>query len=195
MNTSNCKTSNLNIIFHKCFNSRVVHSSYSKCITEEECRNNLDGTVKGNWFVFNNICVNDCPQKYRKEIQSNMTTCIFCGDRCSKHCIVKESLESMGDIEKIHGCTHIEGSIVLRYGGMGVHELEEYFSSVKYIRDGLVIARSQYIRTLNFLTNLTEIEGRNLDNRYAILMYENQNLERLWNVSNPNFKLKIRNGK
>lgn len=156
--------------------------------------NNLGGTVQGSWFVFNNSCIIDCPQNFYKKVLKNNTFCIFCGDKCTKYCTVKEPLESMNDVEKLQGCTHIEGSLVLRYGGIGVGELEEYLASIKYIRDGLVIARSQYIRTLDFLTNLTEIEGKNLDSRYAILVYENQNLQRLWNFSHPNFKLQIHNG-
>lgn len=178
--------------------SRFIHPFYSKCITEEQCTNNLDGTVKGNWFIFNNTCTDDCPQNYYKGVSktSNKTTCIYCGSQCVKNCTVKEPLESMSDAEKLQGCTRIDGSLVITLNSdVDIGELTEYLGSVKYIRDGLVIARTMFIKNLNFLTNLNEIEGKNLSKRYALLVYENQNLQHLWNFSDPTFKLKIRNGK
>lgn len=177
------------------FNFRIIHSAFNKCISEEQCTSNLDGAIKGDWFVFRNNCINDCPQRFYKEVlKNNGSTCTFCGDKCTKYCTVTETLQSMNDVEKLQGCTHIEGSLVLGYGDIGISDLENYLASIKYISDGLVIARSQFIRTLDFLMNLEEIGGKNLRNRYAILIYENQNLQRLWNFSDPNFKLKIRNG-
>ncbi|KAJ8926176.1 hypothetical protein NQ314_021476 [Rhamnusium bicolor] len=108
----------------------------------------------------------------------------------------------MDKLQKLKGCTHINGSLVIRLAGVDINtentiveDFDEYLGSVKYIRDTLIVARTNSIKSLSFLKNLRLIKGENLENqKYAIFFFENQNLQKLWDFEDKNFTLKIERG-
>jgi insulin receptor len=74
-----------------------------------------------------------------------------------------------------------------------VKELENSLSDIVEIEDYLKIARSFPIVSLSFLKNLKRIKGNRLESsKYSLIIWDNQNLEELWN---ENQDVKIEKGK
>lgn len=169
-----------------------------KCVTEHECRTMLNGT----WWIYGDECVNECPLNYEQTVKDGRFTCKYCGGNCSKWCEVSSAIDSLAKVQALKGCTHINGSLMIRMSGFVSHRSEEVIIrelwegnllSVKYISDSLVVSWTNSLHSLDFLANLTEIGGNKLErDRFAIFFYENKKLQRLWNFNN--FTLKIKRG-
>lgn len=88
------------------------------------------------------------------------------------------------------GCAIIDGPLEIQIRSSAksidsatniVKELENSLIEIVEIRDYLKIARSFPIVSLNFLKNLKVIKGEKLEsNKYAIFIWDNQNLQRLF---------------
>nr|CAI5836935.1 unnamed protein product [Callosobruchus analis] len=102
-------------------------------------------------------------------------------------------------LERHLGCTHINGSLNIYFKDDNIDGLEAELTvnlgSVVSISGNLVIRRTKGIRSLSFLQKLRYIGGEKPENgKYSVFIYENQNLRKLWNFSDPNFHLRINNG-
>ncbi|XP_018571455.1 insulin-like peptide receptor isoform X2 [Anoplophora glabripennis] len=168
-----------------------------KCVTENECRTMLNGT----WWIYEDQCVNECPLNYEQTVRDNHLTCKYCGNKCTKWCKINNNVDSLDKVQALKGCTHINGSLMIRMSGVTskseeviIRELwEGNLLSVRYISDSLVVALTNSLHSLDFLVNLREIGGKKLERgRFAIFVYENKKLQRLWNFQNST--LKIKNG-
>ncbi|CAH1968781.1 unnamed protein product, partial [Acanthoscelides obtectus] len=172
----------------------VIHSDSFRCLTADECR-----ATKGTWWVFGNHCVNDCPPYYEQHESKHGFECRHCGHNCTRYCHLKHPVESKDKLEHLKGCTHINGSLNIYFKEDNIDGLEaelmENLGSVVRISGNLIIRRTKGIRSLNFLQKLRYIGGEKPENgKYSVFIYENQNLRKLWNFSDPNFHLKINNG-
>lgn len=148
------------------------------CVTEEECMafNNNSKT----WWVFQNECLKECPPKH--ELKNG--SCVLCEDICHKVC-PGTTVTNLDSIEQLNGCTNITGFLTIRLDAdvkVDIeHELEKNLGYIEEIEEYLKISRSMPIKNLNFLRNLHTIKGKKLEQkRYAVLIHENQNLQKLW---------------
>ncbi|XP_060532183.1 insulin-like peptide receptor isoform X2 [Cylas formicarius] len=166
------------------------------CLTEEECFN----FKKNAYWTFGDTCVNDCPPRYESIMVDGKKSCRLCDSSCVRYCKVSNAIETLNELQKFKGCTHINGSLVLKLAAVGGHseqileELKASLGLVRYVRDYLIIGRMNSMKDLRFLENLTTIEGQNLTNNRALFIYENQNLQKLWDFDAKNFSLNILNG-
>jgi insulin receptor len=131
--------------------------------------------------------VDQCPPGYEEVGNGTVTMgCQPCQGRCSHEC-VGGLVSSIEDAQKLRGCTTILDSLEIFIRGYGNHivrELEENLAAIEEIQGYLKVSRSFPLTSLNFLKNLHIIHGNRLeDNRYALLVLENQNLQELWNWS------------
>lgn len=169
--------------------SRFVNRNSMKCLTEAECTSMLKGT----WWVFANECMHECPLLY-EQVSPELGRCRYCGDNCVKMCNGM-LVNTLADIEEMKACTHINTSLEIRVSDPQlVPYLEINLGRIEEITGNLKIGRSNAIKSLSFLRRLRKIGGKTLENkRYALFVYENQNLQRLWDF-NGNFTLEISDG-
>jgi hypothetical protein len=125
-----------------------------------------------------------------------MFSCKECNGPCLKEC-PGTIVDSIASAQKLRGCTHIKGNleIAIRDGQNIVRELEESLSGIEVISGYLKIFRSFPLISLNFLNNLTEIKGQNLEMKdYTLVVLDNQNLQELWNwTTRPPLKIGSKN--
>lgn len=165
-----------------------------RCVTEDDCQllshSYMDPSavdyVKRRW-AFNGSCVDQCPPGYEEVGNGTVTRgCQPCKGRCS-HACDGGLVSSIEDAQKLRGCTTILKSLEILIRGYGSHivrELEENLAAIEEIHGYLKVSRSFPLTSLNFLKNLRVIHGTKLeDDRYALLVLENQNLQELWNWS------------
>lgn len=99
---------------------------------------------------------------------------------CRKECR-GAFLNNIETVQKLRGCTTIEGSLEIQIkGGENiVKELERSLGDIVEINGYLKIARSFPLVSLGFLRSLRHINGAS-DNEHALIVQDNQNLEKLW---------------
>lgn len=129
-------------------------------------------------------------------------TCKPCNETCLKRCIVKNIVDSIETANALKGCSIIDGPLEIQIRGTAkspelgkniVRELEASLSDIVEINDYLKIARSHPILSLSFLKNLKKIRGNRLESgRNALVVWENHNLEELWDEKQD---IEILNGK
>lgn len=108
-------------------------------------------------------------------------------------CTAQKDIDSINDAKKLHGCTHINGSLNITARHRKVIEaLDENLSSIEVISDYLMI-NSTRLRSTNFLKNLMVIRGERLDGLYSFVVFENENLVKFWDY-HDNFNLTILSG-
>lgn len=117
-----------------------------------------------------------------------------CNGPCLKNC-TGMILSSSDSINKMAGCTYINGNLEIALTGDGtnlVQALERNLQNVMVITGYLKIFRSVPLVSLNFLKNLKEIGGGNLCmNDYSLVVLHNSNLQELWNwTGRPALKIK-----
>lgn len=90
-------------------------------------------------------------------------------------------LNNIESVQKLRGCTTIDGSLEIQIKGGDniVKELERSLADIAEINGYLKIARSFPLVSLGFLRNLRKIHGSS-DNEYALIVQDNQNLQQLW---------------
>lgn len=172
----------------QCPLNKVRHSLLSYCVTEKECPTLLNGT----WWTFQGQCVDICPPHYT-QVSEEKGWCEYCGSECTKVCDGTQ-VDSIATAQTLRGCTYINGSLSIRIDSKStVDELEETLGLIEEIDGYLKIYRSYPLYTLEFFKKLKVIHGRELENRrYALIVFENQNLHKLWNWDN--FTIAIKNG-
>ncbi|XP_045769194.1 insulin receptor-like isoform X2 [Maniola jurtina] len=171
-----------------------------RCVTEQECRSTpppqddfADAvqrapTIRAYKLLFNRSCVYFCPSGYMEVGSRYNSTCQRCPNRgCNQECLGGK-IDSITSAELFHGCTHVKGTldISLRTGGgntMAV--LEQSLGEVREISGSLRVVRSYPLVSLMFLRSLRTIGGRETDNKgQSLYIFNNPNLELLWNWSN-----------
>ncbi|KAB0790030.1 hypothetical protein PPYR_15663 [Photinus pyralis] len=170
----------------KCKKPKIIYPEYGKCITKSECQK----LPHGPWWSFKEECVKSCPTGYNK--LTNREGCELCLN-CSKYCDGIE-INSIASAETLTGCTHVNGPLSIRVNSMNMaNELEKSLGSIKEITHYLKIYRSYALTSFESLRNLKVIHGQQLyNNRHAVVVYENQDLHKLWpTTSSP---IKIKNG-
>ncbi|XP_050501064.1 insulin-like growth factor 1 receptor [Diabrotica virgifera virgifera] len=96
---------------------------------------------------------------------------------------------------KLKGCTHLNGSLIIKMPDVEMDDLNKYLGKVVNISGMLMIARTRKLSSLHFLRNITYIGSdrtpeMDMYSNYSIFMYENQNLQQLLNYTNLNLTLK-----
>ncbi|KAF5302261.1 hypothetical protein FQA39_LY10300 [Lamprigera yunnana] len=171
-----------------CPKNKVLHTLAGYCVTEEECPTLLNGS----WWSFQGHCTNTCPPKYQ-QVSKEEGWCLYCGDECIKTCngILVDAIEAA---QQLVGCTHITGSLSIRvFSKSAADELEESLGTIEEIDGYLKVYRSYPLTNLEFMKKLRVIHGKELDNRrHSLIVFENQNLHKLWDWDNLN--LTIKNG-
>lgn len=177
--------------------SRYHHTFLQQCVTKEECAT----AVKGEWFITNGTCRNDCPPFYERKSAAE-GYCVYCGIECTKVCGNGNEtyfVENLDSIMEFKECTHINGSLFIRQIKHKdlLKEFKESFQYVLEITGFFKIERSDSITSLqDILPRLRIIGGNYLEkDGYALYVFENVNLEKLWNWTNPKEVLKIKKGK
>lgn len=84
--------------------------------------------LNGTWWINNDQCVNECPLYYAQTIKDGLITCKFCGNNCTKWCEANNPIDSLAKVQALKGCTHINGSLIIRMAGVS-HNNEEVWKS------------------------------------------------------------------
>ncbi|XP_026277829.2 insulin-like receptor isoform X2 [Frankliniella occidentalis] len=175
-----------------------------RCVLAHECHQMVkpkgyEGEHNYPWRPFNDSCVLECPPGYsEKRIPSSVEglnetfSCEKCNGTCEKECRA-DHVDNIAASQRLRGCTVIKNSLEIQIhkGKNLVKELEENLKSIREIRGYLKITRSVPLVSLNFLKNLEIIHGEDLTgDKYALLVHDNQNLQKLWDwSSNSTFKI------
>ncbi|KAG5669147.1 hypothetical protein PVAND_017042 [Polypedilum vanderplanki] len=176
-----------------------------RCITKAQCYDlNTEGILKdpeSPFIPFNGECRKDCPPNYKKVNTGRKLTCEKCVGPCLKECPFG-SVDSIEAAQALKGCNIIDGPLEIQIRRISKHpesgrnvvkELENSLSGIVEIKGFLKIARTSSLLSLSFLKNLRKIHGNSLDaGRYAMIVWENPNLQELWNASH---KIEIVRGK
>jgi len=149
-------------------------------LTEDECTHQKKVHHAGE-------CVSDCPTGFVRQNQ----TCVACeGRTCWKKCkgqqIVNES-----ELNELKGCQIIEGALEISIKKFNRKNLDEAVADIIEIEDFLKISRMAALTSLESFKTLMYIKGKRLDsNKFALIVWENQNLQELFGDR----KVEIENG-
>ncbi|KAG5667137.1 hypothetical protein PVAND_015134 [Polypedilum vanderplanki] len=180
----------------KCPNGTFAHLE-RRCLTRDQCYDlNNDSVLKehdATFIPFEKECRKDCPPNYRKVNTGRKIFCQKCQGSCLKECRFGNLVDSIEAAQSLKGCNIIEGPLEIQIRGITkspesgrniVKELESSLSDIQEIKGYLKIARSHAILSMSFLKNLRKIHGNSLEGgRNAIMVWENQNLQELWDES------------
>lgn len=102
-------------------------------------------------------------------------------------------MTDMATIRAVKGCKVINGSIELRFifTEKTIWELYKNFGEIHTITGALKISRCN-LESLDFLPKLRIIGGEKLFQNNSLMIYDNPNLDQLFNVTNP---IEIRKGR
>lgn len=103
------------------------------------------------------------------------------------------------DAERLEGCTIINGTLQIRMNEDHPHLIEELrrtLGRIQEIMGYLKVYRSNTLPSLEFLENLEIIHGQwELGHgKYSLMIYENANLQKLWNYGDYPMSLKLVTG-
>ncbi|VVD05182.1 unnamed protein product [Leptidea sinapis] len=140
-----------------------------RCVTEQECRSmpvpqaGSDGSrrapnIKAYKILHNRKCVYVCPSGY-------MEPCPASG--CVREC-AGGKVDSVASAELFRGCTHVRGNAL---------------GEIREIEGALRVVRSYPLVSLMFLKSLQRIGGRGIDKGQSLYIFNNPNLEMLWDWS------------
>ncbi|XP_056638936.1 insulin receptor-like isoform X1 [Diorhabda sublineata] len=185
------------VCVNECRPGKYVFPMLNKCVTKEACQNILPGI----WWINNGYCISECPEYHQVGTArvSNTDqldyTCEYCGNNCTKTCKAPEEIDALGTLQKLLGCTHINGSLIIKMSSVEPADLYKYLGSVRNISGMFMMTRTVRVSSLDFLKNLTYIgtdtsEEMKMYANYSIFMYGNQNLQQLWNFTLLNLTLK-----
>ncbi|XP_076334616.1 insulin-like peptide receptor [Tachypleus tridentatus] len=209
ISSSDCKSCR-NVVYvdrclEKCPSLTYQHMGW-RCIDENVCRSMVTNEILGSegntreiyWKPIDKLrsCMQDCPVGY-VENSSDRHSCIKCSGHCPKVC-PGTVVDSVAAAQKLSGCTIINGSLIIQIhsGANVIEELEENLKYIQNITGFLKVFRSYPLVSLNFLKNLRDIHGEEFEKQnYSLLVYDNQNLEDLWDWKSRNFTLRFHRGK
>lgn len=169
----------------------IVNTDNLRCVTIRWCVNQKKK-------VFNNTCLDECPPGFTvidyQDDENVAMLCHPCENNCEKLCKGIE-INYLSDAELLKGCTIIKGSLHIK---MNIDiadllvELERYLGDIEEITGFLKVYRSMSITSFTFLRSLNVIGGEELEfNKYAIIVYENANLQTLWDwKQKTNFEIR-----
>ncbi|KAE9548241.1 hypothetical protein FO519_008549 [Halicephalobus sp. NKZ332] len=172
-----------------------------RCITQEECNSRRPVSSSMNiqekmvWKAFAGKCHYDCPKGYEEDIKDK-TTCKRCESYCPKKC-AGGIIHSIGDALKYSKCNIIEGNLEINVK-IGTEvipagKFTEAFGEIEQIAGFLLIQMSYPFTDLHMFRSLKNINGSELvNNKYALVIEENPNLQELFNIEEQ--PLKILNG-
>ncbi|XP_055593448.1 insulin-like growth factor 1 receptor [Uranotaenia lowii] len=175
-----------NLCVEKCPDGKMLFHNTMRCISRARC-------IDRGGLIFQGECVEECPAGFSAtpadELEANLTshTCYPCPGRCPKVCGSTQVM-FLADAERLEGCTIINGTLQIRM--MQDHpnlieELRASLGAIEEIMGYLKVYRSTTLASLDFLENLEVIHGDYElgHGSYAIMVYENRNLQRLWDFS------------
>ncbi|XP_053679248.1 insulin-like receptor [Anopheles nili] len=175
---------------NKCPDNMFLYSD-SRCVTAEECYN-LDKPLQRVSDISDNHpyvpaqgeCRLDCPDGHAIQRGSHRKKCVPCKGPCRSEC-TGMVIESISQMEKVRGCTIMQGSLSIRLRQLGgenvVRELENVLYSIEEIYGYVTIIRSYALMSLGFFRNLKVIHGEELNANLSLSVIDNQNLQELWN--------------
>lgn len=155
---------------------------HRRCVSNEECIKKSNVFEQTFYKPHEGLCEPECPVGYA-EREDNKHACYKCQGDCPKSrfslfektCLNLRNLltvcksariANMADVQKLKGCTVINGSLEININSGGnniVTELEEILKDLTEITGYLKVARSNPLLTLNFLSNLRVIGGHTLE--------------------------------
>ncbi|XP_068158008.1 insulin-like receptor [Drosophila tropicalis] len=168
-----------------------------RCITAEMCRSigtKYESTKELKLMHFDGQCTTRCPKGF--QIDETINTCVPCNGTCEKRC-EGGLIDSGGRAREFYGCTKIgigDGLVIsIKRGGPHIMEDLEYgLAKVHTIETYLKVHLTYGLSTLAFFKSLRQIRGNHtLENRYALYVLENNDLEEIWA---PNQTVEIANG-
>ncbi|GMR41936.1 hypothetical protein PMAYCL1PPCAC_12131, partial [Pristionchus mayeri] len=165
----------------------------SRCVDEEECLDSPEVRVDDEWRHFkavNSQCVHDCPAGY--ELGKRMRTmrdgtkreqdyCEKCPGECPKKCKGK-ALDTISMAQDLTGCNIIEGTLDIQLRDSSkMTMLTEALKDIEIIEGNLLVRFSPSLTSLSIFQKLREIRSEQLfQDRYALVIYENQNMNALF---------------
>ncbi|KOB71751.1 Insulin receptor [Operophtera brumata] len=170
----------------KCPSNTIILPNTHYCITNEEC-DNLDGWVWNNTIILPNThyCItNEECDNLDGWVWNNTCTC--------------EALDvwAVGKAQEAEGCVFINGSLEIHIRPVPevMAELTTYLNRIQEVSDYVAVYSSSTITSLDFLSSLKRIKGRNLKHgQYSLLIHNMANLQTLF-TPNVTHNLKIDRG-
>ncbi|XP_050101530.1 insulin-like peptide receptor [Anopheles aquasalis] len=168
----------------ECSAERLQFRLTNRCITVDSC-------LRRGGLLHGQECVLQCPAGYSptnvdEEVADfSLRRCFPCEPSCPKVC-PGAVIMYLSDADRLHGCTIVNGTLHIRMSEDHPNlegELQSRLGAIEDIMGILKVFRSNYIASLDFLTNLKIIHGLyTTDNsNFSLMVYENSNLQRLWN--------------
>ncbi|XP_049549343.1 insulin receptor [Anopheles darlingi] len=167
-----------------CSPDRLQFRLTNRCITRESC-------LRRGGLLHEQECVLECPAGYsptnvdQEVADFSLHSCFQCEPSCPKVC-PGAVIMYLSDADRLHGCTIVNGTLHIRMSEDHPNletELQSRLGTIEEIMGILKVFRSNYIASLDFLTNVKIIHGvYTTDNsNFSLMVYENSNLQRLWN--------------
>nr|FAA01101.1 TPA: epidermal growth factor receptor-like protein [Aedes aegypti] len=148
-------------------------------------------------------CVAQCSEDNATNVEQvdvdfSNHTCYPCHLQCPKICEGSQVMYLV-DAERLEGCTIINGTLQIRMNEDHPHLIEELrrtLGRIQEIMGYLKVYRSNTLPSLEFLENLEIIHGQwELGHgKYSLMIYENANLQKLWNYGDYPMSLKLVTG-
>ncbi|KRZ35241.1 Insulin receptor [Trichinella pseudospiralis] len=174
---------------------------HRRCINQEECisRHPVKDEVTGDILRYKALdaegsCVLKCPTGYEEDPNDDRK-CVLCQGVCLKKCFGGD-VRSLAEAAQFKGCNIVLGPLDIMMQRNVAGKLEEYLGDIREITHYLKVSFSPSFVSLNMLKNLRIIRGQELWNdKYALSVFENEHLSKLWNFTSGEEKLHIENGK
>ncbi|XP_065078934.1 insulin receptor [Ochlerotatus camptorhynchus] len=171
----------------KCSEGKVLYDETLRCISKPTC-------INRGGLLYEGSCLKECPAGYSatdvEELDADFSnhTCYECHEQCPKICEGSQIMYLL-DAERLQGCKIINGTLQIRMNEDNPHlveELKKSLGSIEEIMGYLKVYRSNTLPSLEFLEGLKTIHGQ-LElghGNYSLMVYENMNLQKLWNYEN-----------
>ncbi|KAG4072256.1 hypothetical protein HA402_004188 [Bradysia odoriphaga] len=179
----------------ECPSDLFIYRDTMRCITKYKC-------IKEHEMIpFNGECRSKCPISYSNYNPATKALhkyeCFACEVKCVARCPGTKVL-GPSDLEQFRECTVVDGSLYITLGSnmTDIYEkLEETLGNIEIINGVLTIFRSFSLTSLAFFRNLNKINVSNETSNtkgndqqsdeykrlYALEIYENENLQTLFN--------------
>ncbi|XP_060804342.1 insulin-like growth factor 1 receptor [Amyelois transitella] len=171
-----------------CPNDTLLLPVNKYCLSEQECKD------LGGW-EWKKTCILECPLDFAKHTFANgSVTCKPCRN-CDEIC-KSLLIQSTSTIEAAKRCVYINGSLRIHIKSIpgAIEELQAFMGRIQNVTDYVEIHGSVIITSLDFLSSLRYIGGRNLyANKYSLVVHDMVNLQTLFTTNVTN-NLEIGNG-
>lgn len=186
-----------------------LYKYLSRCVTAQQCFDSPEVRVDDEWRKYKpaeDECNYSCPPNFElvKKVDrinretGNMTEtteyCVKCPLGCPKKCKGK-ALDTIAMAKDLKGCNIIEGNLDIQLRDSSkMSLLTKALEDIQVIEGHLLVRFSPSLTSLAVFKNLREIKGNELfQDRYALVIYENNNLNSLF-PSNVTRGLKLTAG-